>query len=152
MDISVEFLFGTQLATLQKRLPIAGKAKLGLKGSKSDDAFGSFVQAFEAVQLRTVERINERWMWPLKELMRDHNQDAIAVVNAYVEPVIEMALADDVERCKRGEDLDLETATMLQYLVSKTYDKKTLRDQLVNFMVAGRDSVRGVAALRCNMT
>ncbi|KZV90691.1 cytochrome P450 monooxygenase CYP63 [Exidia glandulosa HHB12029] len=140
MDSAVEFLFGAELNTLGKPLPVAGKAQIGKKGSKSDDEFGSFVQAFEAAQLRAVERVNERWMWPLKELFGDHSRIATEAIDAFVQPIIEAAIAEDRERRDRDETLDMETATMLQYFVSVTSDKKMIRDQLISYMMAGRDT------------
>ncbi len=43
-------LFGANLDTIHQTLPVPGKAQLGVKGSKTDDDFGSFAQAFEAAE------------------------------------------------------------------------------------------------------
>ena len=47
IDTAAEFLFGTALSTLHAALPIAGKAKMGPKGSAINDEFGTFAWAFE---------------------------------------------------------------------------------------------------------
>ncbi|TFY81269.1 hypothetical protein EWM64_g2745 [Hericium alpestre] len=51
LDSASEFLFGNCLHTLQGALPVAGKAKLGPKGSAIDDEFGTFAWAFENAQV-----------------------------------------------------------------------------------------------------
>lgn len=47
LDSASEFLFGNCLNTLSGSLPIAGRAKMGPKGSSIDDEFGTFAWAFE---------------------------------------------------------------------------------------------------------
>lgn len=43
MDSAAEFLFGKDLGTLHRILPVQGKAKLGVKGSATEDKFSGFV-------------------------------------------------------------------------------------------------------------
>ncbi|KZV86297.1 cytochrome P450 [Exidia glandulosa HHB12029] len=140
VDSAADFLFGAQLDTLSRPLPVAGKAELGTKGSKTDDEFGDFVQAFEAAQLRCIERINERWMWPIGEFFGDKNKDPVRIVKAYIEPFVQKAVDEEKGRRERGEPFDSETANLLQYLASVSDDKIVIRDQLLNFLLAGRDT------------
>lgn len=47
LDSASEFLFGDCLNTLHGSLPLAGRAKMGPKGSSIEDEFGTFAWAFE---------------------------------------------------------------------------------------------------------
>ena len=47
LDSASEFLLGRCLDTLHGKLPIAGRAKMGPKGSSIEDEFGTFAWAFE---------------------------------------------------------------------------------------------------------
>lgn len=51
LDAGGQFLFGTkELHTLDGRLPRAGRAKLGIKGSAPEGSYGGFMRAFDDVQ------------------------------------------------------------------------------------------------------
>lgn len=47
LDSASEFLFGKCLNSLAGKLPVAGSAKMGPKGSSTEDEFGTFAWAFE---------------------------------------------------------------------------------------------------------
>lgn len=93
LDVGGEFLFGTRLDTLLKRLPEEGRVKLGPKGSASvdddsQDNFGTFTEAFESVQKTITQRGQMGRMWPLAELWHDKTEARINVVKTWLNPLV----------------------------------------------------------------
>jgi hypothetical protein len=74
LDAASEFLFGTDLKTLDAALPIAGKTEMGPKGSATDDGWGVFAKAFETAQQVVTDRGRIGRLWPLFELFKDKNE------------------------------------------------------------------------------
>lgn len=142
IDAAAEFLFGAQLNSIHARLPQPGRSKLGPKGSKADSAddFGSFVQAFDEAQVRMSKRFHTDPFWRVSELYEDALKDPMAIVRGYLEPVVQRALDEHAAAKRKGVKLDQDDCTLLQYLVANTDDKTVLRDELVNILIAGRDT------------
>ncbi|KAJ4478450.1 cytochrome P450 [Lentinula aciculospora] len=139
LDTASEFLFGKSLDTLQAELPGQGRhaIKMGPKGSAIDDEFGSFAWAFEDVQIKISTRMRVGNIWPMFELFQDKTEKSNAVVHDFLRPLVDQALEKKhMEDNKVGD----ENETFLDHLAQSTDDHDTVRFQLLNMLLAGRDT------------
>ncbi|GJE94110.1 cytochrome P450 [Phanerochaete sordida] len=140
LDAAAEFLFGERLDTLHGALPVAGQAVLGTKGAATADAFGAFVQAFEAAQNIITLRQVRGYFWPVREVLADKVEPHAAVISAFLEPIVQRTLDRKKKMREAGVSPSAEHDTFLDYLADHTEDSKVIRDQLLNILMAGRDT------------
>ena len=118
LDAATEFLLGRSVASLH--------------AAQSD-----FAYAFARIQhiMSIIARTGPfKVLFPRGELKRH-----VHTLNAFVEPFIDDALAlspEELEKRTKSEH----GYTFLHALASYTRDRKVLRDQLVNILLAGRDT------------
>ena len=118
MDTTTHFLFGQAVDSLQP-------------GSGGEEAFAG---AFNRAQDHLARRIrlgNLYWLSGTRELRK-----ASKVVHDYVDGIIEQAMNGTT---KHAESKDARYV-LLEKLLEDTNDMKALRDQLVNILIAGRDT------------
>ncbi|EKM50591.1 uncharacterized protein PHACADRAFT_263957 [Phanerochaete carnosa HHB-10118-sp] len=139
LDSASEFLFGKCLDTLHGTLPVAGRAKMGPKGTSIDDECGSFAWAFEDVQVQVARRTRIGKPWPLFELFHDKTTESMAVVQKRLRPIVREALEKDT----RGEYND-EESTFLSHLAKSTDDPQDIASAVLNMLLAGRDTTASV--------
>lgn len=157
LDTAGEFLFGnSDFNTLDLRLPVAGHAKLGPKGAATEGAFGSFSMAMEDAEIHIFKRaFSTDMVWMAKEFFNDSSASNRKVIDEYLFPLVQKALEAKHRRLARKEDM--QEGTFLDHLVASTDGKPSLaityilpdpsidiqvvRDQLVNMLVAARDTV-----------
>lgn len=121
LDTASEFLFGKNIDTLSGRLPQPGGTKMSAKGSSTTDAFGSFAQAFEEAQELVVLRVRRGYFWPVYELIKgDPHRKHMAVIQKWLEPLVEDALKNKSDRQKAGFNNPLDQSVFLQYLADNT--------------------------------
>ncbi|KAJ3969298.1 cytochrome P450 [Lentinula raphanica] len=139
LDTASEFLFGQTLNTLMLELPGQGNhaVKMGPKGSAIDDEFGSFAWAFEDVQIKISTRMRIGNIWPLFEFFHDSTEKSNAVVHDFLRPLVDKALD---RRNRKHIETDEEDETFLDHLARSTEDRDTVRFQLLNMLLAGRDT------------
>ncbi|THG97119.1 hypothetical protein EW026_g4826 [Hermanssonia centrifuga] len=140
IDSAAEFLFGEHLDTLHGSLPVAGKSAMSVKGSATDDDFGSFVQAFERSQEITTNRARRGYFWPVKEIFKDEAVPHAEIISRYLEPIVSRALAHKGTMKRAGLHASADQNTFLEYLTDSTEDPKVIRDQLLNILLASRDT------------
>ncbi|KAI0316902.1 cytochrome P450 [Amylostereum chailletii] len=135
IDSASDFLFDSCVNALHGALPVAGKARVGPKGSTSDDDLGSFAWAFENIQMQVARRMMVGNVWPLFELRHDRTKESNKVVHGWVAPVVELALREKAAKTnsKRSE-------TFLGHLVDSTDNAEDIRNQVLNMLLAGRDT------------
>lgn len=91
-------------------------------------------------------------MWRLFELGRDPIKKPMEIINAFVDPIVRIAMAG------RQANIDLKERTFLDHLINSTQgskcsmpvleasdpraDTKIIRDELLNMLLAARDTVR----------
>lgn len=126
IDTATEFLFGQSVKSLEA-------AKEG-RGSDSE-----FAEAFNYAQKDTLARFRLR---QLSFLHRDPKSDwAVKFVHNFVDSIVDETLrqrqAHDLE--KTGDDSPAKYV-FLHELVKATTDRKVLRDELLNVLLAGRDT------------
>ena len=121
LDAATDYLLGHSVETLDK--------------PKVD-----FAEAFNEVQRMqaAIMRLGPlQFLVPKSSLWR-----ALKVVDAFVEPFIDQALKMDVEDLKQ---LSSQDHSFLQAVaVTGTRDRKVIRDQIVNILLAGRDTTAGI--------
>ncbi|KAI0774073.1 cytochrome P450 monooxygenase pc-3 [Fomes fomentarius] len=144
LDSATEFLFGSCVHSLHSPLPYPhGKSPYGAD-QKPKTTKENFPHAFAAAQRHVSERPRVGWLWPLQELFRSKTDEDMAVVNAFIEPILQDALRKKEEREKAGLDLDdkesQDDETLLDHLVKQTSDPTILHDETLNILLAGRDT------------
>ncbi|KAF8329542.1 cytochrome P450 monooxygenase CYP63 [Cantharellus anzutake] len=139
LDAAGEFLLGTdRLNSLGLPLPMPGRAKIGSKGTELEGAYGSFVNAFDKIQNIISLRYERNWFWPLLEFWRDETKEHKKVINDFIAPLIREAIL--AKRDREGNLLDTADCCFLEHLVDSTEDEKLIQDQLLNTLVAARDT------------
>ena len=145
LDLAGEFLFGTTgLQTLSLPLPPPEKrAKLGPRGTHPDASaafgtYGGFVHALEEIQIAVAQRRSA--FWPFFEWFKDATQVHNDIIDAWVEPLITKAL--EGKKLRGGKKLNQEEGSLTDHLTESTSDVKLIRDELMNILLAARDTVR----------
>ncbi|EGO22856.1 hypothetical protein SERLADRAFT_471322 [Serpula lacrymans var. lacrymans S7.9] len=140
IDASSEFLFGQNLNTLCGKLPVPGCEDMSAKGTATNDSWGSFVQAFEAVQQIVTLRGRTGNIWPLFELFEDKTAPYVKAINQWIDPLVQNTLSHKAAMQKAGVQSNLQDKTFLQHLADSTEDAGVIRDQLLNILLAARDT------------
>ena len=136
--VSVTLRFSTRLLTLLSfTLDAATDFLLGHSAGSLHDPKSEFAHAFAVIQ--RIQSLLAR-AGPFQILYRKkHFRQQIRVLNAFVEPYIDTALAltsDELEKRTKME----EGYTFLHAIAAYTRDRKILRDQIVAVLLAGRDT------------
>ncbi|KAF8811334.1 cytochrome P450 monooxygenase CYP63 [Phlegmacium glaucopus] len=139
LDAASEFLFGKNLDTLSASLPVPGTA-MGPKGSATQDTWGSFTRAFELAEQNVTNRGRLGSIWPLFELLKDKNEEHSKVIRAWLDPLVQDALEDKQRLEKMGVVSPIADKSFMQHLADSTNDPVLIRDQLLNMLLASRDT------------
>jgi len=141
LDAASEFLFGKNVDTLSGQLPVPGQTHMSAKGSAVEDEFGSFAQAFEAVQVNILKRSRRGYFWPVYELLaRDPQLAHMDVIKRWLDPLVDRVLENKSNMQKAGVKNPLDQSIFLEYLADNTEDRKVIQDQLLNILLASRDT------------
>jgi len=119
LDAASEFLFGRNLNTLSSTLPVPGKSTMGPKGSATHDTWGSFTQAFEAVQQIITSRARLGYFWPLFEVFGDKAAPHINAIRRWLDPIVSQAVEDKIRAREIGAS-PVEERYFLQHLAEST--------------------------------
>ncbi|KZS99736.1 cytochrome P450 [Laetiporus sulphureus 93-53] len=147
LDCASEFLFGSCVDFLRSPLPFSHDATGFLSSSSlSPDTTSSaiaFAKAFQSAQHVCAQRSWRGWVWPLYETFEDKTSRHMRRVDQFFDPLIREALT---RHNKQGsgtidrEDADSEDGTFLDNLVRYTSDPVVLHDEVLNILLAGRDT------------
>ncbi|KAG6372704.1 cytochrome P450 monooxygenase CYP63 [Boletus reticuloceps] len=140
IDAASEFLFGKNMDTLSRQLPTPGSASLGERGSSTNDAWGTFVKAFEAVQRIITVRARMGIIWPVFELFNDKTAPHVDTIRQWLDPLVRQTLEEKAAFKQAGVDGNQEGKTFLQHLADSTNDVGVIRYQLLNILLAARDT------------
>ncbi|KAF9648649.1 cytochrome P450 [Thelephora ganbajun] len=124
VDTASEFLFGENLNTL----------------SYTNDGFRSFTNAFMDIQALIRRRNLLGNFWPLLELFKDQSEGHKKVIRGWVDPLVVRAVQIQKEMKEKGQTVNPDECTFLEYLATTTQDVDVLRDQLLNILLAARDT------------
>lgn len=141
IDTASEFLFGTSVDSLRalKESGGLGAVEDGAEDKTSDSVFA---EAMNDAQVDILQRNRLRWFYHLTSHPRA--RAAVQFIHAYVDRFVDEAV-------RRREALDLEKGTpssttggekyvFLRELAKVTKDRRVLRDELLNILLAGRDT------------
>ncbi|KAG8897719.1 hypothetical protein FRC01_011198 [Tulasnella sp. 417] len=134
MDSATEFLFGRSVDSLSSPLPRPGAA-----GANIMDNENAFVKAFNAALVAVGYRLYAGGHWRLFEFMGDKTRSHMKVIHGYVNPIVDEALRKKKQKVEVKVDEE-EKSTLLEHLVASTDDRTVIRDELINILLAGRDT------------
>ncbi|CAE6448865.1 unnamed protein product [Rhizoctonia solani] len=139
MDSASEFLFGINVRSLEQPLPLPHMTEI--EGNK-------FSEAFMSIQAQVVVRFSYGALWPYMEFFSDRTRKDMRVIDAFIQPILETKL-----RLKEKDGLEdnEERETLIDHLVRLTDDEKLIKDELLNIMVAGRDTTASTLTFACYM-
>ncbi|KAL0958726.1 hypothetical protein HGRIS_014056 [Hohenbuehelia grisea] len=140
LDSATEFLFGQNVNSLSAGLPYPYTVPEASSGSHPAN---EFARAFGKAQHEAAYRFRFGLEWPLLEPFRHRTQDSMDIVRAFLDPILTEALDKKREAANTGLPQDKELKdedTLLDYLVRHTDDHTLLRDEILNIMIAGRDT------------
>ncbi|KAF8838574.1 cytochrome P450 [Paxillus ammoniavirescens] len=141
LDAATEFLLGHCLNTLAAGIPypynVPNQEPLSTESNTAQD----FAAAFTVAQQRMVRRSVIGQTWPLFELLEDRTRKPMEVVDAFLIPI----LKDAIEKHKVLQGFqetaeESEDGTLLDHLIQQTMDIKVLKDEILNILLAGRDT------------
>ncbi|KAI0353453.1 cytochrome P450 monooxygenase pc-3 [Trametes cingulata] len=143
LDSATEFLFGTCVHSLNSPLPYP-RGQSPYTSSDEKSPAERFAVAFGKAQLIVAERPRLGWVWPLKEIFKTSTDEHMAVVDAFIEPILKEALRKKEERLRNQKSIDEKESqddeTLLDHLVKQTSDPAILHDETLNILLAGRDT------------
>lgn len=127
LDSATEFLFGSRVNSLDSVLPYPHNAPAHLKNRPLSDA-DRFANAFREAQVAISHRARLTWLWPWFELFSDRTERQMRVVDEYLKPILERALAkaqDTKEHVVASDEGQTD--------VNESHDEGTLLDHLIRF-------------------
>ncbi|KAL4257125.1 cytochrome P450 family protein [Pleurotus pulmonarius] len=145
LDSATEFLFGQNVRSLSAGLPYPHYDPRSNDPVFKNHPANLFAVAFGEAQSNAALRSRYGINWPLAEPWVDKTAQQMKIVKRFIEPILEEA----VERKKATGDLGKnnsadrevkEGETLLDHLVNYTNDRKVLLDEILNIMIAGRDT------------
>lgn len=77
-------------------------------------------------------------LWPVFEIFGDRTAPAVKIIDDLIGPIIDSAMA------KRGQLSDIDEMTFLDYMVSQIDDPKLVRAEVLNILLASRDTLASV--------
>ncbi|KAK7949219.1 uncharacterized protein PG986_010105 [Apiospora aurea] len=148
IDTASEFLFGTSVHSL-RALQESGGLVVGADGEAAASASDSaFAEAMNDAQADILMRARLSWMYHLRPHPR--GEAAIKFAHAYVDRFVEEAVrrreAMDLDKGGGSSSTGTTTGTdgekyvFLHELAKATKDRKVIRDELLNILLAGRDT------------
>ncbi|KIM86025.1 hypothetical protein PILCRDRAFT_816571 [Piloderma croceum F 1598] len=141
LDSASEFLFGKNVESLADILPYPYHV-VGSQTARPSSA-DAFAAAFAKAQFIVAERGIFGWTWPLHEIFHNKTDAPMKIVNAFLDPIMKEAIEKHQSRSTSSEidtDKVLEDENFLDHLVKLTTDRTVLRDEILNIMMAGRDT------------
>ncbi|KAF7966888.1 hypothetical protein HWV62_36642 [Athelia sp. TMB] len=142
LDSASEFLLGKNVRALEDALPYPHNAP-GIHVKKSSPA-EDFSVAFAQAQFVLAKRANIGWMWPITEILGDQTKAPMKVVDEFIWPIVDEAIEKNQARAQQGKIFNKEEvgeeSTLLDHLVNLTTDREVVKDEIINIMIAGRDT------------
>ncbi|TFK68753.1 cytochrome P450 [Pluteus cervinus] len=152
MDVTTDFLFNQCVDSLSSPLPFPHNSGKG-NGStpqihtRADEFSAAFTNALQLV----AERERYGSIWPLYEITHDKVIGPMKIVKSFIEPIVREAVQKKAIRDSMNKNDKLfasspnskidDDVTLLDHLVELTSDPVILRDEILNIMIAGRDTI-----------
>ncbi|KAF5343389.1 hypothetical protein D9758_015616 [Tetrapyrgos nigripes] len=144
LDSATEFLFGKTVNSLSAGLHYPALHPLSKTASSTTDFLNhpstKFVTAFSEGQQVTSQRLILGKYWRFKEFWQDKAAEHRKSVEEFILPILEDALEKRKDEVISGEVKEIQDETFLEHLVKFTEDKKVVIDELLNILLAARDT------------
>ncbi|KAJ7164002.1 cytochrome P450 [Mycena crocata] len=145
MDAATEFLFGNCIDSLSGILPRPHSSPHTTEPQSKQANSNDFPSAFNEVMLQIAFRERVGWVWPLLEMFGDRTAKPMDTVTRFIDPIVHNAVEKKKRTAGAGvKSLDFEgmgdSDTLLDELLNSTTDPKLLRDEILNILLAGRET------------
>ncbi|KAI0729732.1 cytochrome P450 [Fomitopsis betulina] len=147
LDSASEFLFGLCIDSLRQP-PRSTVSNTLPRGStyhpvKAAVSTREFAEAFRAAEHVCSDRAWRGGLWPLFEMLENKNAKHVEIIERFLDPIVEDALRrKDANTCADRPHLEGENEkTLLDHLVHYTLDPVVIRDEVLNILLAGRDTI-----------
>ncbi|CDO71400.1 hypothetical protein BN946_scf184908.g158 [Trametes cinnabarina] len=146
LDSATQFLFGKCVQSLEDPLPYAYNDPCAPQLTKAQTVAEQFAEALAEAQRVIATRPRAARVWPLLELLGDKSAGPMRVVDAFLQPIIDEAVAKNraaraqVKNGAVGSEEAEDHRTLLDHLVKITDDPVVLHDETVNILIAGKDT------------
>ncbi|KAF8164796.1 cytochrome P450 monooxygenase pc-3 [Crassisporium funariophilum] len=140
LDSATEFLFGHNVGSLEAGIPYPASKSIVSQALYDNHPSTIFVIAFIEGQVLGSRRTTFGADWPLTEFWGDKIKPLRKIMDGFIDPVMTEALAKRESEMKLQKTADNEEDNLLAHLVKHTQDTKILKDELINLLVAGRDT------------
>ncbi|KAL5519382.1 hypothetical protein ACEPAH_1065 [Sanghuangporus vaninii] len=138
LDSATEFLFGRCVHALRAGLPCSPNlASSGYTENNISDPASLFSRAFANALLTISMRARVGYVWPLFEMRKDMTEEDVNIIDAFIDPILKDMMAE--HKVPEGKEIE-EDSTLLRHLITHTKDIKVLRDEILNILIAGRDT------------
>ncbi|KAH7888187.1 cytochrome P450 [Phlebopus sp. FC_14] len=151
LDSASEFLFGKDVCSLSAGLVYPPNSPLSKTVAFENHPANVFAHAFLEAQIATSHRGRFGPAWRLGEFWSDRVKKHMDVCYRFIDPILKEALAKKKSMKQAGlisdepsKDIEVvEGETLLEHLVNYTEDPIVIRDEILNIMIAGRDTTAG---------
>ncbi|KIJ61016.1 hypothetical protein HYDPIDRAFT_97522 [Hydnomerulius pinastri MD-312] len=151
LDSATEFLFGKDVCSLSAGLVYPPSSPLSKNVAFENHPANVFAHAFIEAQIATSYRGRFGKPWRLVEFWSDRVKKHMDVCYKFIDPILKEALAKKKALKEAGLISDqnqkdrevVEGETLLDHLVNYTEDLTVIRDEILNIMIAGRDTTAG---------
>ncbi|ELU38865.1 cytochrome P450 monooxygenase pc-3 [Rhizoctonia solani AG-1 IA] len=144
LDSATEFLFGSSTHSLSAPLPRPNEPPA--------DESATFAVAFGRAQELLMGRFVLGSFWPWFELFKDKTEGSMKVINAFTNPILEAKLKEKRDGLLNLKEKEAggEGETLLDHLVrcsDGAYHDE--HDELLNILIAGRDTTAATLTFAC---
>ncbi|KAL4063269.1 cytochrome P450 [Scleroderma yunnanense] len=148
LDSATEFLFGKDVRSLSAGLVYPKNSPPYHDATSINHPANAFAQTFSKVQSTVTYRGRFGSFWRLAEFWSDRIEKEMDVCYKFIDPILSEALEkkkslNEGKRLAEQPNTDrdvLEGETLLDHLVNYTEDPVVIRDEILNIMIAGRDT------------
>ncbi|GAB1521111.1 hypothetical protein RhiTH_004202 [Rhizoctonia solani] len=143
LDSATEFLFGSSTHSLSAPLPRPNEPPA--------DESATFAVAFGRAQELLMGRFVLGSFWPWFELFKDKTEGSMKVINAFTNPILEAKLKEKRDGLLNLKEKEAggEGETLLDHLVRCSDDERVIKDELLNILIAGRDTTAATLTFAC---
>ncbi|KAG1856281.1 cytochrome P450 [Suillus tomentosus] len=147
LDSATEFLFGQDVCSLSAGLIYPPSSPRPKDIAFENHPANKFAHAFSEAQIAAAYRGRFGSAWRLSEFWTDRVKKHMDVCYKFIDPILKEALEknktlkENMGEKTDAKDRDVEEGeTLLDHLVNYTEDPIVIRDEILNIMIAGRDT------------
>ncbi|KAF8217153.1 CYP63 cytochrome P450 monooxygenase-like protein [Mycena galopus ATCC 62051] len=146
MDSASEFLFDTCVNSLKANLPYAHNVAFPPPQPNAPEAQKAikFVDAFTVAMLRISDREVYGRIWPLFEIFGDKTAKPMRDISEFLDPIIQAAMEKKRLSGPKEKAVENEGLSLLDELLETTSDPQVLKDEILNMLLAGRDTTQNI--------